>query len=140
MITFVQVLDFIGTFAFAISGIRLASAKQFDWFGGLCSRNGNGYRRRYNSRCIVGCDAGMDDRPHLFDMYGACIVLGDCFLGKVSDFNMHNTFFLFDSIGLALFTVVGVGKSIALGYPYWVAIIMGSIDGCCRRCNPRCVY
>ena len=33
MLTFVQVLDFIGTFAFAISGIRLASAKQFDWFG-----------------------------------------------------------------------------------------------------------
>lgn len=31
--TFVQVLEFIGTFAFAISGIRLASAKQFDWFG-----------------------------------------------------------------------------------------------------------
>ena len=33
MPTFVQVLDFIGTFAFAISGIRLASAKEFDWFG-----------------------------------------------------------------------------------------------------------
>lgn len=42
---------------------------------------------------------------------------------------MLNTFFLFDSIGLALFTVVGVGKSIALGYPFWVAIIMGSITG-----------
>jgi len=28
-----------------------------------------------------------------------------------------------------LFTVVGVGKSIALGYPFWVAIIMGSITG-----------
>ena len=33
MPTFVQILDFIGTFAFAISGIRLASAKRFDWFG-----------------------------------------------------------------------------------------------------------
>ena len=33
MISFVQVLDFIGTFAFSISGIRLASAKRFDWFG-----------------------------------------------------------------------------------------------------------
>ena len=33
MPTFVQILDFIGTFAFAISGIRLASAKKFDWFG-----------------------------------------------------------------------------------------------------------
>ena len=77
MITFVQVLDFIGTFAFAISGIRLASAKQFDWFGayvvGMATAIGG-----------VGCDAGMDDRPHLFDMYGACIVLGDCFW-KVSD-------------------------------------------------------
>ena len=43
--------------------------------------------------------------------------------------HLHNTFFIFDSIGLALFTVVGVGKSIALGYPFWVAIIMGSITG-----------
>lgn len=60
-------------------------------------------------------------------MYGACIVLGIAF-GKYL-IHMHNTFFLFDSIGLALFTVVGVGKSIALGYPYWVAIIMGSITG-----------
>ena len=32
-------------------------------------------------------------------------------------------------IGLALFTVVGAGKSLALGYPFWVAIIMGSITG-----------
>ena len=31
--TFVEVIEFIGTFAFAISGIRLASAKRFDWFG-----------------------------------------------------------------------------------------------------------
>ena len=48
MLTFVQVLDFIGTFAFAISGIRLASAKQFDWFGAyVVGGFGNGYRRRY---------------------------------------------------------------------------------------------
>ena len=43
--------------------------------------------------------------------------------------HLNNTFFLFDSIGLALFTVVGFGKSISLGYPFWVAIIMGSITG-----------
>ncbi len=30
---FVQILDFIGSLAFAISGIRLASAKHFDLFG-----------------------------------------------------------------------------------------------------------
>ena len=32
-ITVTRILDFIGTFAFAISGIRLASTKQMDWFG-----------------------------------------------------------------------------------------------------------
>ena len=31
--SFVQIIDYLGTFAFAISGIRLASKKQFDWFG-----------------------------------------------------------------------------------------------------------
>ena len=31
--TFVSIIEIIGTLAFAISGIRLASAKQFDWFG-----------------------------------------------------------------------------------------------------------
>lgn len=29
-----QVIEFLGTFAFAISGIRHAAAKHFDWFGG----------------------------------------------------------------------------------------------------------
>ena len=28
------VIEFLGTFAFAISGIRHAAAKHFDWFGG----------------------------------------------------------------------------------------------------------
>ena len=42
---------------------------------------------------------------------------------------LNNTFFLFDSVGLALFTVVGATKSLELGYSFWVAIIMGSITG-----------
>ena len=32
-ITLTQIFDFVGTVAFAISGIRLASAKKFDLFG-----------------------------------------------------------------------------------------------------------
>ena len=43
--------------------------------------------------------------------------------------HLHTTFFIFDSIGLALFTVVGVGMSLSLGYPFWVAIIMGTLTG-----------
>ena len=45
-ISFVDIIEFVGTFAFAISGIRLASAKQFDLFGafvvGLVTAIGGG--------------------------------------------------------------------------------------------------
>ena len=127
MITFVQVLDFIGTFAFAISGIRLASAKQFDWFGayvvGMATAIGGGTIRDV----LLDVTPGWMTDPIYLICTGLALFWVIAF-GKYL-IHMHNTFFLFDSIGLALFTVVGVGKSIALGYPYWVAIIMGSITG-----------
>ncbi len=36
---------------------------------------------------------------------------------------------MFDAIGLALFTMVGITKTLALGFPFWVAIVMGCITG-----------
>ena len=42
---------------------------------------------------------------------------------------LNNTFFIFDTIGLALFVVVGIQKTVDAGYPFWVAIIMGTITG-----------
>lgn len=127
MPTFVQILDFIGTFAFAISGIRLASAKQFDWFGayvvGLATAIGGGTIRDL----LLNVTPGWMTDPIYLICTGLALFWVIAF-GKYL-IHMHNTFFLFDSIGLALFTVVGVGKSVALGYPFWVAIIMGSITG-----------
>lgn len=127
MPSFVQILDFIGTFAFAISGIRLASAKRFDWFGayivGLATAIGGGTIR----------DVLLDVTPVWMtdSIYLVCTAIAMVFViifGK-SLIHLNNTFFLFDSIGLALFTVVGFDKTMALGYPFWVAIIMGSITG-----------
>ena len=127
MSTFVQILDFIGTFAFAISGIRLASAKHFDWFGayvvGFVTAIGGGTIRDL----LLDVTPGWMTDP----MYLICTGLALLWVILFGKFliHMHNTFFIFDSIGLALFTVVGCGKSLALGYPFWVAIIMGSITG-----------
>ena len=42
---------------------------------------------------------------------------------------INNTLFLFDTIGLGLFVVAGVQKSLMVEFPYWVAIIMGTITG-----------
>ena len=42
---------------------------------------------------------------------------------------LRNTWFVFDTLGLALFTIAGIQKSLVFGQPYWVAIIMGCITG-----------
>ena len=126
MPTFVQILDFIGTFAFAISGIRLASAKRFDWFGayvvGLATAIGGGTIRDV----LLDVTPGWMTDPIYLICTGVALLWVICF-GRWL-IRLNNTFFIFDSIGLALFTVVGVGKSIALGYPFWVAIIMVFIN------------
>lgn len=127
ILSFVEILDFVGTFAFAISGIRLASAKQFDWFGayvvGLATAIGGGTIR----------DVLLDVTPAWMTdpIYLVCTALAMFFVILFRQYliHMNNTLFFFDSIGLALFTVVGATKSIDLGYSFWVAIIMGSITG-----------
>ena len=127
MPTFVEIIEFVGTFAFAISGIRLASAKKFDWFGayvvGLVTAIGGGTVR----------DLLLDVTPFWMTapMYLICSGLALIWVILFGKYLIHlnNTFFIFDSIGLALFTVVGVEKTLALDYPFWVAIIMGGITG-----------
>lgn len=42
---------------------------------------------------------------------------------------LRNTWFFFDTLGLALFTIAGLQKTLAFGQPFWVAIIMGCITG-----------
>lgn len=127
MPTFTQIIEFFGTFAFAISGIRLASAKQFDWFGayvvGLVTAIGGGTIRDL----LLGITPFWMTNP-MYLVCSALAVLWVVFFGKYL-IHLNNTFFIFDSIGLALFTVVGVEKTIALDYPFWVAIIMGGITG-----------
>ena len=127
MISFVQVLDFIGTFAFAISGIRLASAKRFDWFGayvvGFVTAIGGGTMR----------DVLLDVTPVWMTdpMYLLCTAFSLFWVIAFSKYliHLHNTFFIFDAIGLALFTIVGIQKTIDCGMPIWVATVMGTMTG-----------
>ena len=49
------------------------------------------------------------------------------FKGKI--FRWASALFLFDAVGLGLFTIVGVTKSIDAGLPFWVCIVMGTITG-----------
>ena len=126
-ITFVQALDFIGTLAFAISGIRLASAKRFDLFGayvvGVTTAIGGGTMR----------DLMLSQPPfwmtNSFYLICSAIALVWVIVFRRYLVRQNNTWFLFDSIGLALFTVTGIEKTISAGFPFWTAIIMGTLTG-----------
>jgi uncharacterized membrane protein YeiH len=124
---FTILLDLLGTFAFAVSGIRLASGKQMDWFGayiiGLVTAIGGGTLR----------DLLLDVTPFwmldgkYFLTTGVALFATLLFRDKI--FKLGSALFLFDTIGLGLFTVVGITKSIDAGLPFWVSIIMGTITG-----------
>lgn len=127
MIDFVTICDYLGTFAFAISGIRLASAKQFDWFGayvvGFVTAVGGGTIR---DLMLNSTPFWMEQFSYLF-VSGLALIFVIIFRKYV--IKLNNTIFIFDAIGLGLFVVVGVEKTLSFGFPMWVAICMGTITG-----------
>ena len=124
---FVNWCDYLGTLAFAISGIRLAAGKGLDWFGayvvGFVTAVGGGTIR----------DILLDIKPFWLVQPSYLIItaLGLIFtiIFRRQVVRLNHTLFVFDAIGLGLFVVVGVAKSYAAGFPWWVAVIMGTVTG-----------
>lgn len=126
-ISFINILDLLGTFAFALSGIQLAAGRNIDLFGayviGLVTAVGGGTVRDllldvptfwlYNSSYLITT--------------GLALISALIFKDKI--FKLGITLFVLDTAGLALFTVVGINKSIAIGLPFWACIIMGTVTG-----------
>ncbi len=121
------IIEFIGTMAFAISGIRLSSAKQFDWFGayivGTATAVGGGTIRDV----MLGLPPFWITNP----LYIICcgLALGWVILFGKRIIRQKSTWFIFDTVGLALFNIIGLEKTLNMGYPVWTAVIMGCITG-----------
>lgn len=125
-VTFI-IIEFIGTFAFAISGVRLSSTKHFDIFGawivGMATAIGGG--------TIRDLMLGLNPFWMTNGSYFICCALAVLAVGMFGKYIIHHnyTWFIFDTIGLALFNVIGIEKTLALGHPFWVAITMGAVTG-----------
>lgn len=121
------VIEVLGTLAFAVSGIRLAARKRFDWFGaytiGVITACGGGTIRDLLLGAPVFWMASW--------MYLAVTGLGFlivCLFKRVLT-SSSRSLFMFDAIGLTLFVITGVEKSLMYSFPMWVAIVMGMITG-----------
>ena len=117
--TLLELIEGLGIFAFAISGIRHAAEKNFDWFGGyvcgIAVAIGGGTIR----------DTMLGVRPFWttdirYLLVTTVALLLTIVLRKRMK-KLDNAWFVF--------TIAGMQKTLSLGHPFWVAIIMGCITG-----------
>ena len=121
------IIDLLGTLAFAISGLRWASRKEFDLFGayviGFITAIGGGTTRDL----LLGVTPFWMEDPKYAIVTGIALVAVLIF--KRSIIKLDKTLFIFDTVGLGLFTVSGIDKALELGFPIWICIIMGAVSG-----------
>ena len=126
-------LEYVGTFAGAISGVRLASMKRFDWFGayviGFITALGGGTLRDI---MLKQHPFWMSDSSYVLTTFAAVVAVwlfGRKFIsGQI-------TWFVFDTISISVFMVIGMEKTIwvleaetpGVDCAWWVALVMGVI-------------
>ena len=121
------IIEILGTLAFAISGIRHAAAKHFDWFGGFVC----GFAVAIGGGTLRDVMLGLPPFWMTSPLYIVCTIVAQIFVISFARMlrRLDNAWFFFDTLGLASFTITGIQKTIECGYPFWVAIIMGCITG-----------
>ncbi len=119
------ILDYIGVFVFAISGLLTASDKRLDYFGGVVvaffTALGGGTIRDLLLNTEV---RWMESSYLIFAAIGGAIV---GILFKKQLMHLKKTFFLFDTLGLGLFTIVGIQKGINFGQIPVTCLFLGVI-------------
>jgi uncharacterized membrane protein YeiH len=119
------VLEVLGTGFFAISGALAANDKaKPDWFGasfiGFITSIGGGSMR----------DILLGSYPLVWvnDIHFVYAIIVGVILASVFFkllIQLRRTFFLFDTVGIAMFTIVGTEKAMSLGVNPIIAAIMG---------------
>ena len=120
----IYAIDLAGTFAFAISGALVAIRKKFDVFGVLIiafvTAIGGGMTRDVliNAHPINW----IGDINYIWIILTAVVVT---FLFRSKIAPLRKTMFLFDTIGISVFTLIGVQKGLSFDLHPFVALVMG---------------
>lgn len=121
---FIYWVDIIGTFVFAISGTLAANYKKFDVVGatviGMVTAIGGGTLRDL----LIGSTPVGWMKNDIY-VYVILVAIPFSFLFKKQILKLRRSMFLFDTIGIGLFTILGINKTLALGLSPLVALLMG---------------
>ena len=123
---FLHIIDILGTFSFAVSGAFFAMEKKLDPFGVIIisfvtAIGGGTLRDVMIGNLPVGW---LRNETATITIFFAAI--GSMFFeARLRKFT--TTLFLFDALGLGLFTIVGIEKALELHFSIGVCIALGTI-------------
>ncbi|WP_396633813.1 trimeric intracellular cation channel family protein [Maribacter sp. R86514] len=126
---FYAIIDILGTIAFAISGVLVAMDKKLDAFGvfiiAFVTAVGGGTLRDL----LIGIrPVGWLNAPMHLLIIVVTVLLAVIFVKQLK--YIRKSLFLFDTIGIGLYTMVGIEKGLAADLPIVMCIALGTITAC----------
>lgn len=120
-------IDLVGTFVFAISGVTTSIKRKVDAFGasviGFVTALGGGTLRDV----LIGTTpAGWMTNNHYLIAVGLGILVAFFLRNRIAGW--HKTMFIFDTIGIGLFTILGLEKTLQIGLSPVIALMMGTVS------------
>ncbi|MBT8244874.1 MAG: trimeric intracellular cation channel family protein [Winogradskyella sp.] len=126
---FIQTIDILGTIAFAISGVLVAMNKKMDAFGVLIiafvTAVGGGTLRDV----LIGATPvfWMKDMTFIV-VISTATLFAVVFRNYIK--HLRKSLFLFDTIGIGLYTVIGIEKGLSADLHPIICITLGTISAC----------
>ncbi|UII76357.1 trimeric intracellular cation channel family protein [Flagellimonas sp. HMM57] len=123
---FYQTIDILGTVAFAISGVLVAMEKRLDLFGVLIiafvTAIGGGTLRDL----LIGNTpvVWIRDLTYVITI-GVTVFFGVLFVNQLK--YLRKSLFLFDTIGIGLYTMLGIEKGLQAGLSPVICIALGTM-------------
>jgi uncharacterized membrane protein YeiH len=126
---FLTIIDILGTFSFAVSGAFLAMEKKLDPFGVLVisfvTAIGGGTLRDI----MIGNLPVSWLRNETAMIVIFCTAIATMFFDRILR-KFPITLFLFDALGIGLFTIIGLEMAIVRDFSMGVCIALGTITAC----------
>ena len=124
-----SLIDILGTIAFAISGVLVAMDKRLDVFGvfiiAFVTAVGGGTLRDV---LIGNTPVGWMTQPNYTIIITLTVVFSILFAGRLKHF--RKSLFLFDTIGIGLYTMIGIQKGLDAGLLPIMCIALGTMTAC----------
>ncbi|WP_204346531.1 trimeric intracellular cation channel family protein [Psychroserpens algicola] len=126
---FFQVIDILGTIAFAISGVLVALEKRMDAFGVLIIA----FVTAVGGGTLRDVMIGIHPVSWMTNMTYVYVIVASAVFAVLLRYKINylrRSLFLFDTIGIGLYTVVGIETGIVAGLHPIICIALGTMTAC----------